>query len=124
MVGRAPLIVIDIVVPEAELVRRLGSRLICANCGSNADATDVVAVQSMRCSRCGGRLQQRADDNEAVVLERLKVYHRNTAPLVEYYRDRQTFRAVDGAQAPELVAAALAEAVEAARSSVVDGSAL
>jgi adenylate kinase len=124
MVGRAPLIVIDIVVPEAELVRRLGSRLICANCGANADATDVAAVQSMRCSRCGGRLQQRADDNEAVVLERLKVYHRNTAPLVEYYRDRQTFRAVDGAQAPELVAAALADAVEAARSSVVGGSAL
>src|SRR3954463_8324281 len=88
MAGRAPLIVIDIVVPEAELVRRLGSRLICANCGANADATDIAAVQSMRCSRCGGRLQQRADDNEAVVLERLKVYHRNTAPLVEYYRDR------------------------------------
>jgi adenylate kinase len=124
MVGRAPLIVIDIVVPEAELVRRLGSRLICANCGANADATDVAAVQSMRCSRCGGRLQQRADDNEAVVRERLKVYHRNTAPLVEYYRDRPTFRAVDGALAPELVASALADAVEAARSSVVGGSAL
>jgi adenylate kinase len=123
MVGRAPLIVIDIVVPEAELVRRLGSRLICANCGANADATDVAAVQSMRCSRCGGRLQQRADDNEAVVRERLKVYHRNTAPLVEYYRDRPTFRAVDGALAPELVAAALVDAVEAARSSVVGGSA-
>ena len=43
---------------------------------------------------------QRADDNEAVVLERLKVYQRDTQPLVEYYRARPTFRSVDGAQRP------------------------
>lgn len=124
MTGRAPLIVIDIVVPEAELVRRLGSRLICANCGQNADPSDAVALETMRCSKCGGVLQQRADDNETVVRERLKVYRVNTAPLVEYYRHRPTFRAVDGAQAPDAVAAALVEAVESAKSVVVGGSAL
>jgi adenylate kinase len=124
MVGRAPLIVIDIVVPEAELVRRLGSRLICAHCGSNADPSDIKAQESLRCSKCGGPLKQRADDNEAVVRERLKVYNRNTAPLVSYYRDRPTFRAVDGAQGPEQVALALVEAVDAAKSAVVGGTAL
>ena len=124
MAGRAPLIVIDIVVPEGELVRRLGSRLICAHCGQNADADDAKAATSLCCGRCGGPLQQRADDNETVVRERLKVYHLNSAPLVQYYRARQTFRAVDGTQAPDAVAAALSEAVETAKSVVVGGSAL
>jgi adenylate kinase len=51
------------------------------------------------CVKCGGPLKQRSDDNEAVVLERLKVYRRDTQPLVDYYRSRPTFRAVNGAQA-------------------------
>jgi adenylate kinase len=124
MVGRAPLIVIDIVVPEDELVRRLGSRLVCANCGQNADPSDARAAETMRCGRCGGQLTQRADDNEAVVLERLKVYETNTRPLVDFYRERPTFRSVNGAQAPDKVAAALADAVESAKSAVVGGTAL
>jgi adenylate kinase len=124
MAGRAPLIVIDIVVPEAELVRRLGSRLICTNCGNNADPSDAKAFETKRCSRCGGQLVQRADDNDAVVRERLKVYERNTAPLVKYYRERPTFRAVDGAMAADRVAAALADAVDAAKGAVVGGTAL
>ena len=130
MDGRDPLIVVDIVVPEAELVRRLGSRMICADCGANAgDAAEgrggagaparpagrTVPRQRRRCRRCGGPLVQRTDDNDAVVLERLKVYHRQTEPLVEYYRQRPTFRSVNGAQAPDRVAADLAAAIEAAR---------
>lgn len=118
MDGRDPLVVVDIAVPEAELVRRLVSRLICQVCGSNAEGVDLAQVSTARCAKCGGGLKQRADDNEAVVLERLKVYQRNTQPLVEYYRVRPTFRAVDGAQSPEQVAQALATAVAEARSGV------
>jgi adenylate kinase len=109
MSGRDPLIVVDIVVPERELVRRLGSRMICSECGHTAEGVDAAS----RCAQCGGRLKQRADDNEAVVLERLKVYHQNTEPLVHYYRTRPTFRSVDGAQAPDAVAADLVAAIEA-----------
>jgi adenylate kinase len=108
MVGRDPLIVVDIAVPEAELVRRLASRRICESCGLNAEGE---AAASGICQRCGGTLKQRADDSEAVVRERLKVYHRNTEPLIDFYRARQTFRSVDGAQTPERVAAALVAAV-------------
>ena len=54
---------------------------------------------------------QRADDNQAVVLERLKVYQRDTKPLVEYYRSRPTFCAIDGLQTPEAVGAAIEAAV-------------
>jgi adenylate kinase len=68
----------------------------------------------VRCRRCGGPLVQRSDDNDAVVLERLKVYHRQSEPLVEYYRTRLTFRSIDGAQGAERVAADLAAAIEAA----------
>ena len=110
MTGRDPLIVIDIAVPEAELVRRLGSRRICESCGLNAEG-EAAALET--CQRCGGLLKQRADDQEAVVLERLKVYRRNTEPLIDYYRARPTFRSIDGARPPETVAAELAKAVDA-----------
>lgn len=113
MDAREPLVVIDIVVPEAELVRRLSSRMVCEDCGLNADGPE--AGQGGSCRRCGGRFKQRADDNEAVVRERLKVYRRDTQPLVDYYHARPTFRTVDGAQAPDLVAGDLAAAIEAAR---------
>jgi len=115
MTGRDPLIVLDIVVPEAELVRRLGTRMICEHCGANAPIGDGTSA----CKRCGGRLVQRADDNQAVVLERLKVYHGQSEPLVEYYRVRPTFRSIDGAQPAEKVAADLAAAIEAAGAGAV-----
>jgi adenylate kinase len=113
MVGRDPLIVLDIVVPEVELVRRMGTRLICDDCGTDA------AGKVDKCASCGGRLVQRADDNQAVVLERLKVYHRQSEPLVEYYRARPTYRSIDGAQTPDRVAVDLAAAVESTRGGVV-----
>ena len=149
MTGRDPLIVVDIAVPEAELVRRLASRLICEDCGANAAMEDrgegapgvnketngdgadrvvlpgananasetVAAVRASaephRCHHCGGRLVQRSDDNDAIVRERLKVYQRQSEPLVEFYRERPTFRSINGAQAPDRVAADLTAAVEA-----------
>ena len=111
MSTRDPLIVVDIVVPEEELVRRLGTRLICSACGAGGP---VAGVPEAACAKCGGRLVQRADDNLAVVIERLKVYHRMSEPLVEYYRVRPTFRQIDGAQPPDRVAADLAAAIAAA----------
>ena len=135
--GRGPLIVVDIVVPEIELVRRIRSRRICADCGADAGhaAEPVAAVADRvmvpawaraaaigaraepgRCRRCGGPLVQRADDSNDVVLERLEVYHRQTEPLVEYYKSRPTFRSVNGVQTPDQMAAELAAAIDAAHS--------
>jgi adenylate kinase len=111
MAKRDPLIVVDIVVPEDELVRRLGARSICRLCGTGAPVGSPVGAA---CAKCGGRLVQRTDDNQSVVLERLKVYHRQSEPLVEYYRVRPTFRSIDGAQPPDRVAADLAAAIAAA----------
>jgi len=142
MRGRDPLIVIDIVVPQPELMRRLSSRLICDESGANAGsfaqpgaaapmlapsgdeaAASAAAVHAridpLRGSRCGGRLVQRADDNADVVRERLKVYHAQGRPLVDYYRARPTFRSVNGAQPPDLVAADISAVIEEMGSSVV-----
>jgi adenylate kinase len=132
MAGRDPLIVLDIEVPEGELVRRLAARLICDACGANADVPDDPtgpadqaavpgAVESalLTCRRCGGCLRKRSDDDQRVVRERLTVYHRDTEPLVDYYRRRPTFRAIDGAQAPDRVAADIAAAVESVGSGLV-----
>jgi adenylate kinase len=97
--NNGPLIVVDVMVPPEELVRRLATRRICVECQTNADpkATD-------RCLKCGGRLEQRTDDDQDVVRERLSVYVRETKPVLEFYRERPTFRVVDGAQPPERVA--------------------
>jgi adenylate kinase len=104
----SPLVIIDIEVPEETLVKRLNIRRICGSCGWTA------VPGSTSCSRCGGALVQRRDDDDTVVRERLAVYARDTQPLVAYYRRRQTFRSVDGDQSPDAVAADIAAAVAAA----------
>lgn len=119
MDGRDPLIVIDIVVPEDELVRRLSTRLICSSCGHNAPLGDGHAGDP--CTLCGGELVQRSDDSQEVVLERLKIYRGNTKPLVDFYKPRSTFRSINGAQPPDRVAADLVAAIEAAGNGSLGG---
>ena len=102
--AQGPLVVIDVVVPEQELVRRLNGRRICGRCGTNADPGAALKGSSGVCSKCGGELVVRADDDGQVVLERLKIYERATKPVLDYYRTRRTFRVVNGAQAQERVA--------------------
>jgi adenylate kinase len=111
--GRDPMVVVEIVVPEGELVRRLSTRMVCEKCGETAHG---AAAKIPDCQRCGGRLVQRSDDHDAVVIERLKVYNRQTQPLVEYYQTRPTFRSVNGSQASDRVAADLMAAIESAAS--------
>jgi len=121
MASRDPLVVVDIVVPEPELVRRLTLRLLCADCGMNATSPESMATR--RCDRCGGPLVQRSDDDEAIVRNRLKVYHEQSEPLIEYYRARPTFRAIDGAQPADRVAEDLAASVQDTAGNGVPGSA-
>ena len=63
-------------------------------------AFDGDPSQAQACKVCGGRLVQRSDDSEQVVRDRLKVYWRETQPMIGYYEGRPTFRRVDGAQPP------------------------
>ncbi|MGH9312493.1 MAG: adenylate kinase [Vicinamibacterales bacterium] len=106
MNGRGPLVVLDIVVPPEELVRRLAQRRVCSNCGWTT-AADGETV----CSKCGGAIVQRSDDSTEVVRKRLQVYERDTKPLVEYYRSRGKLQVIDGNRPPAEVSAAVDSAV-------------
>ncbi len=114
MDGRGPLLVVDLAVADEELVQRLTSRRVCSQCGANAEFPASGRPAPTACAKCGGVLTQRPDDREEVIRERLRVYARDTRPLVDYYGERPTFRAVNGAQAPEQVARDLATAVDSA----------
>ena len=109
---RPPLVVIDIAVPDDELMRRMLTRLVCKNCGTTAEPGSMAKAGDA-CMKCGGPLIQRSDDNEATVRERLRVYAANTKPLLDYYGRRPTFRSVNGAQSADQVAKALESAIDA-----------
>jgi adenylate kinase len=109
----APLSVVEIRVPDDELVRRVRGRRICERCGTTVSAFDGDPSQAQACKVCGGRLVQRSDDSEQVVRDRLKVYWRETQPMIGFYEGRTTFRRVDGAQPPMAVYQAIAEAIAA-----------
>jgi len=79
---------IDIEVPDAELLKRLGGRWICRKC--QTPYHEVFSPPKMKgtCDKCGGELYQRADDNEETIKNRLKVYHSQTTPILDFYKDK------------------------------------
>ena len=76
--------VVNLVVPDDELVSRLSARRVCSACGALASAGAVAAGA---CAACGGELIQRGDDRADTVRRRLGVYNQETAPVLEWYAD-------------------------------------
>lgn len=93
--------VVNIVVPEPEILDRLTGRRVCGACGAtfhvryNRPRTDGV------CDACGGELRQRPDDAEAAIAERLRQYQEQTAPLTARYQKAGVLLTVDGRGRPE-----------------------
>lgn len=119
--SRGPVICVEIQVPDEELVRRVRGRRVCDDCGANADAFEHkpdalsdLCENTERCRAVGPKWVARSDDSETVVRERLKIYWRDTRPMIEYYSARPTFRVIDGLQSPEQVREALVGAVASA----------
>jgi adenylate kinase len=102
-------------VSQPELVRRLTGRRLCRNCQAPYHLVSAPPRREGICDKCGGPLYQREDDSEATVLNRLQVYGRQTAPLLDYYRHRGLLRTVAGEGAVESIREALRDAVGAAR---------
>lgn len=84
-------IVILLHVPEWIIVKRLSSRRICRKCGEVYNVLYLRPKKEGVCNKCGGELYQRMDDTQRVVKDRLKVYEKQTEPLLEYYRGRVAF---------------------------------
>ena len=95
--------VINLEVPEAEIVERLAGRRVCGSCG----ATYHVRFNRPRaegvCDACGGRLVQRPDDREEAIVGRLRAYREQTRPLEERYQKVGLLLTVDGRGTPDEV---------------------
>jgi len=80
---------------KACLVERLCGRLICKGCGFGFHRHYSPPKKDGVCDRCGSELYQREDDREDVIEQRLKVYQKETQPLLEFYSDLDVFSKVD-----------------------------
>ena len=83
--------VINLQVPERIIIARLSSRRICKNCGAIYNVLYLKPKKEGTCDVCGGPLYQREDDTEKVIRDRIKVYEKQTQPLLEYYKGRVPF---------------------------------
>jgi adenylate kinase len=92
---------IYIKVSREELIRRLSGRWICRQCQRPYHMVSSPPKVSGKCDVCGGELYQRPDDTVETAEKRLEVYFSQTAPLVDYYRDRGRLLEVDGEQSIE-----------------------
>lgn len=95
--------VVNIVVPDAELVGRVTGRRICKACGATYHVSFNPSKVEDVCDKCGGNLYQRDDDKEATVKNRLEAYHSQTEPLIEYYKKQGVYKEIDGLQAIDKV---------------------
>ena len=81
-------VVVNLMVPKEIIIDRLSSRRVCRKCGA------VYNIKSMKpkvdgiCDKCGGELYQRKDDTIEVIEKRFEIYHEQTAPLIDFYKDR------------------------------------
>jgi adenylate kinase len=118
IVGGALLIVTLFSVAEEALIRRLGSRRVCESCGITQSVSDETGTQEEACPYCGGRLARRHDDEPATVRRRLRNYAAFAEPLIDYYRSRPSFAAIDGLQHSNQVTAALTAHIDRCRGHV------
>lgn len=88
--------VLNIAVTTGALLERLTGRRVCRRCGTPYHLLFQPPAVTGVCDRCGGELYQRSDDTEATVQERLDVYTRQTAPLLEYYQKQGLLREING----------------------------
>jgi adenylate kinase len=88
--------VIYIRVSDSEIVRRISGRLICRECQTPYHADFKPPESEGICDRCDGALYQRDDDNAETIRARLKTFHSQTVPIVEYYRNAGLLMEIDG----------------------------
>ena len=104
--------VIDIDVPDDAIVARMSGRRVCKNCGASYHIEYKKPEKDGVCNDCSGELVTRADDEPQTVLERLRVYHKETEPLKDYYAKTGKLRTVKGQEKVEDTTALTLKAVE------------
>lgn len=87
--------VVSIEISDEEIVERMAGRRVCAACGAPYHVKNMPPKVEGVCDACGGKLEARADDKPEVVRDRLSVYHKETAPLKDFYAARNLLKTVD-----------------------------
>lgn len=95
--------VVNIAVPDEELVRRTTGRQICRSCGATYHITFKPSKKAGVCDKCGGALYQRDDDKMETVKTRLSVYAAQTKPLIDYYKNSNLYIEINGAREMDAV---------------------
>lgn len=95
--GKAITAVINLCVPDEDIVIRTSSRVICPNkaCGASYNTKFMPPKVEGICDRCGSKLVKRADDNPDTIRQRIKVYYENTEPLIQFYKNEGVLEAVN-----------------------------
>ncbi|MBQ4036539.1 MAG: adenylate kinase [Clostridia bacterium] len=103
--------VIDIEVADEKIVKRMGGRRFCPQCQKTYHVEYSKPKKEGICDTCNIPLSIREDDKPETVLNRLEVYHRQTEPLVEYYKDK--LAVVDGTRTPDEITDLILEVLKA-----------
>ncbi|MGN0793316.1 MAG: adenylate kinase [Aristaeellaceae bacterium] len=103
-------VVVDLDVADEVLIARLSGRRVCLNCGATYHVSRLNG--ETKCAACGEALIQRDDDKAETVLNRLNVYHSQTAPLVDFYQKKGTLKVIDGAQDMDTIYASILAVVK------------
>lgn len=87
---------IDVDVPDENIVKRMSGRRSCAGCGATYHIEYIPPQKEGICDTCGRELILREDDKPETVQNRLSVYHSQTQPLIDFYRQKGILQTVDG----------------------------
>jgi adenylate kinase len=94
---------IDVDVPDENIVRRMGGRRVCLNCGATYHIVSIPTKVEGICDKCGSEVVLRDDDKPETVQKRLSVYHEQTQPLIDYYNKQGILKTVNGTRPLEEV---------------------
>ena len=100
---------IDVNVPDENIVHRMSGRRACVGCGATYHLEYAPTKTEGICDACGKELILRDDDKPETVKKRLGVYHEQTQPLIDYYKEQDILKSVDGTQPMENVFHAIVE---------------
>jgi adenylate kinase len=102
---------IDMEVDTEVVLKRLAGRRVCVDCGANF-SIDAPPRRNWTCDICGGEVVQRDDDKEEAIRRRLELYEQQTAPLIEWFMERDKLVAVDGSGTPDEVLFRIVRAID------------
>ena len=108
-------LVISIEVSDESIIKRMGGRRLCSECGASYHTEHIPPKKEGVCDTCGGALMIREDDKPETVISRLEVYHKQTEPLKEFYSERGKLVLVNGSDTIENITAEIEKKLESIR---------